>query len=97
SPTHPPLLLSHIKQPTEIIQPFIQPIQPPYSKQTIPHPQTHQLIIPPHQLITPHIPKQITHTPIHQIYIPSPFTSNTPHPLSQKSYPKNLPTPQKVQ
>ncbi|WP_186364472.1 hypothetical protein, partial [Staphylococcus hominis] len=56
SPTHPPLLLSHIKQPTQIIQPFIQPIQPPYSKQTIPHPQTHQIIIPPHQLITPQIP-----------------------------------------
>ncbi|WP_186298564.1 hypothetical protein, partial [Staphylococcus haemolyticus] len=75
--TDPTLLVSHIKQPTQIIQPFIQRIQPPYSKQTIPHPQTHQIIIPPHQLITPQIPNKITDAPIQQIYIPSAFTSNT--------------------
>ncbi|WP_222122169.1 hypothetical protein, partial [Staphylococcus pettenkoferi] len=77
SPTHPPLLLSHIKQPTQIIQPFLQPIQPPYSKQTLPHPQTHQILLHPHQLITSHLPNNILHAGITEIYIPSAFTSNT--------------------
>ena len=54
------LLVSDIKEGTEMIEPFIERIEGRYSKETIRHPETDEIIIRPDELITPEIAKKIT-------------------------------------
>ena len=46
------LLVSDIKEGTEMIEPFIERIEGRYSKETIRHPETDEIIIRPDELIT---------------------------------------------
>ncbi len=91
------LLVSDIKEGTEMIEPFIERIEGRYSKETIRHPETDEVIIRPDELITPDIAKQITDTGIEQMYIRSAFTCNTRHGVCEKCYGKNLATGEKVE
>lgn len=91
------LLVSDIKEGTEIIEPFIERIEGRYSKETIRHPETDEVIIRPDELITPDIAKQITDAGIEQMYIRSAFTCNTRHGVCEKCYGKNLATGEKVE
>ena len=52
------LLVSDIKEGTEMIEPFIERIEGRYSKETIRHPETDEIIIRPDELITPEIAKR---------------------------------------
>ena len=91
------LLVSDIKEGTEMIEPFIERIEGRYSKETIRHPETDEVIIRPDELITPDIAKQITDAGIEQMYIRSAFTCNTRHGVCEKCYGKNLATGEKVE
>ncbi|EHJ06885.1 DNA-directed RNA polymerase subunit beta' [Staphylococcus simiae CCM 7213 = CCUG 51256] len=91
------LLVSDIKEGTEMIEPFIERIEGRYSKETIRHPQTDEIIIRPDELITPEIAKKITDAGIEQMYIRSAFTCNARHGVCEKCYGKNLATGEKVE
>ncbi|MDH8901330.1 DNA-directed RNA polymerase subunit beta' [Staphylococcus epidermidis] len=91
------LLVSDIKEGTEMIEPFIERIEGRYSKETIRHPETDEVIIRPDELITPDIAKQIIDAGIEQMYIRSAFTCNTRHGVCEKCYGKNLATGEKVE
>ncbi|CXO83768.1 DNA-directed RNA polymerase subunit beta' [Staphylococcus aureus] len=91
------LLVSDIKEGTEMIEPFIERIEGRYSKETICHPETDEIIIRPDELITPEIAKKITDAGIEQMYIRSAFTCNARHGVCEKCYGKNLATGEKVE
>ncbi|HDA7625664.1 TPA: DNA-directed RNA polymerase subunit beta' [Staphylococcus aureus] len=91
------LLVSDIKEGTEMIEPFIERIEGRYSKETICHPETDEVIIRPDELITPEIAKKITDAGIEQMYIRSAFTCNARHGVCEKCYGKNLATGEKVE
>lgn len=91
------LLVSDIKEGTEMIEPFIERIEGRYSKETIRHPETDEIIIRPDELITPEIAKKITDAGIEQMYIRSAFTCNAQHGVCEKCYGKNLATGEKVE
>ncbi|HCX2670286.1 TPA: DNA-directed RNA polymerase subunit beta' [Staphylococcus aureus] len=91
------LLVSDIKEGTEMIEPFIERIEGRYSKETIRHPETDEIIIRPEELITPEIAKKITDAGIEQMYIRSAFTCNARHGVCEKCYGKNLATGEKVE
>ncbi|WP_115296011.1 DNA-directed RNA polymerase subunit beta' [Staphylococcus aureus] len=91
------LLVSDIKERTEMIEPFIERIEGRYSKETIRHPETDEVIIRPDELITPEIAKRITDAGIEQMYIRSAFTCNARHGVCEKCYGKNLATGEKVE
>ncbi|NDR10077.1 DNA-directed RNA polymerase subunit beta' [Staphylococcus aureus] len=91
------LLVSDIKEGTEMIEPFIERIEGRYSKETIHHPETDEIIIRPDELITPEIAKKITDAGIEQMYIRSAFTCNARHGVCEKCYGKNLATGEKVE
>lgn len=91
------LLVSDIKEGTEMIEPFIERIEGRYAKETIRHPETGNVIIRPDELITPDIAKEITDAGIEEMYIRSAFTCNTRHGLCEKCYGKNLATGEKVE
>ncbi|HAR3075072.1 TPA: DNA-directed RNA polymerase subunit beta' [Staphylococcus aureus] len=91
------LLVSDIKEGTEMIEPFIERIEGRYSKETIRHPETDEIIIRPDELITPEIAKKITGAGIEQMYIRSAFTCNARHGVCEKCYGKNLATGEKVE
>ncbi|HHZ7244901.1 TPA: DNA-directed RNA polymerase subunit beta' [Staphylococcus aureus] len=91
------LLVSDIKEGTEMIEPLIERIEGRYSKETIRHPETDEIIIRPDELITPEIAKKITDAGIEQMYIRSAFTCNARHGVCEKCYGKNLATGEKVE
>nr|WP_180810440.1 DNA-directed RNA polymerase subunit beta' [Staphylococcus sp. 17KM0847] len=91
------LLVSDIKEGTEMIEPFIERIEGRYSKETIRHPETDKIIIRPDELITAEIAKEITDAGIEEMYIRSAFTCNTRHGVCEKCYGKNLATGEKVE
>ena len=91
------LLVSDIKEGTEMIEPFIERIEGRYSKETVRHPETDKVIIRPDELITPEIAKEITDAGIEEMYIRSAFTCNTRHGVCEKCYGKNLATGEKVE
>ncbi|HEI2167898.1 TPA: DNA-directed RNA polymerase subunit beta' [Staphylococcus aureus] len=91
------LLVSDIKEGTEMIEPFIERIEGRYSKETIRHPETDEIIIRPDELITPEIAKKITDAGIEQMYIRSAFTCNARHGVCEKCYGKNLATGEKIE
>ncbi len=91
------LLVSDIKEGTEMIEPFIERIEGRYSKETVHHPETDEIIIRPDELITPEIAKKITDAGIEQMYIRSAFTCNARHGVCEKCYGKNLATGEKVE
>ncbi|WP_172793146.1 DNA-directed RNA polymerase subunit beta' [Staphylococcus sp. NAM3COL9] len=91
------LLVSDIKEGTEMIEPFIERIEGRYSKETVRHPETDEVIVQPDQLVTAEIAKQITEAGIESMYIRSAFTCNTRHGVCEKCYGKNLATGEKVE
>ncbi|WP_436866995.1 DNA-directed RNA polymerase subunit beta' [Staphylococcus saprophyticus] len=91
------LLVSDIKEGTEMIEPFIERIEGRYSKETIRHPETNEVIVNPDELVTAEIAKKITDAGIEKMYIRSAFTCNTRHGVCEKCYGKNLATGEKVE
>lgn len=91
------LLVSAIKEGSELIEPFIERLEGRYSRETVRHPETKEIIVKANDLITPEIAKQIVDAGIEEMYIRSAFTCNTRHGVCEKCYGKNLATGEKVE
>ncbi|WP_460905712.1 hypothetical protein, partial [Staphylococcus aureus] len=83
-------LVSDITDGTEMIAPFIARIEGRYSKETIRHPATDEIIIRPDEFITPEIAKKITDAGIAQTYIRAACTCNARPGVCEQCYGKYL-------
>ncbi|MCY1595159.1 DNA-directed RNA polymerase subunit beta' [Staphylococcus pettenkoferi] len=91
------LLVSDIKEGTEMIEPFVERIEGRYSKETVRHPETDEILVHPDELITSDLAKKIVDADITEMYIRSAFTCNTRHGVCERCYGKNLATGEKVE
>lgn len=91
------LLVSDIREGSELIEPFIERIEGRYSKETLRHPETDEVIIKVNELITAEIAKIIVDAGITEMHIRSAFTCNTRHGVCEKCYGKNLATGEQVE
>ncbi len=91
------LLVSDIKEGTEMIEPFVERIEGRYSKETVRHPETDEILVHPDELITSDLAKKIVDAGITEMYIRSAFTCNTRHGVCERCYGKNLATGEKVE
>ncbi|MFI8688689.1 DNA-directed RNA polymerase subunit beta' [Rossellomorea sp. NPDC077527] len=91
------LLVGSIKEGTEIIEPLEERLLGRYSRKTLRHPETDEIIITENQLITEDLAKTIIDAGIEHVSIRSAFTCNTRHGVCEKCYGTNLATGQKVE
>ncbi|MDR4939036.1 DNA-directed RNA polymerase subunit beta' [Rossellomorea marisflavi] len=91
------LLVGSIKEGTEIIEPLEERLLGRYSRKTLRHPETDEILVNENQLITEDLAKTIVDAGIEQVSIRSAFTCNTRHGVCEKCYGTNLATGQKVE
>ncbi|UBH08506.1 DNA-directed RNA polymerase subunit beta' [Macrococcus armenti] len=91
------LLVSAIREGSELIEPFIERLEGRYSRETVRHPETKEILVKSNELITPEIAKLIVDAGIEEMHIRSAFTCNTRHGVCEKCYGKNLATGEKVE
>ncbi|MFC6292736.1 DNA-directed RNA polymerase subunit beta' [Macrococcus epidermidis] len=91
------LLVSAIREGSELIEPFIERLEGRYSRETVRHPETKEILVRVNELITPEIAKQIVDAGIEEMHIRSAFTCNSRHGVCEKCYGKNLATGEKVE
>ncbi|UTH16089.1 DNA-directed RNA polymerase subunit beta' [Macrococcus epidermidis] len=91
------LLVSAIREGSELIEPFIERLEGRYSRETVRHPETKEILVKVNELITPEIAKQIVDAGIEEMHIRSAFTCNSRHGVCEKCYGKNLATGEKVE
>ncbi|CAN7600076.1 DNA-directed RNA polymerase subunit beta' [Rossellomorea sp. LjRoot5] len=91
------LLVGSIKEGTEIIEPLEERLLGRYSRKTLRHPETDEIIIIENQLITEDLAKTIIDAGVEHVSIRSAFTCNTRHGVCEKCYGTNLATGQKVE
>ena len=91
------LHVSALMEGTELIEPLIDRLEGRYTKETVRHPETDEVIIGVNELITQDIAKEIVNSGIEQVYIRSAFTCNTRHGVCERCYGKNLATGEKVE
>ncbi|QCT75710.1 DNA-directed RNA polymerase subunit beta' [Macrococcoides canis] len=91
------LLVSAIREGSELIEPFIERLEGRYSRETVRHPETKEVLVQSNELITPEIAKTIVDAGIEEMHIRSAFTCNTRHGVCEKCYGKNLATGEKVE
>ena len=91
------LLVGSIKEGTEIIEPLEERLLGRYSRKTLRHPETDEIIMTENQLITEDLAKTIIDAGVEHVSIRSAFTCNTRHGVCEKCYGTNLATGQKVE
>ncbi|WRP06742.1 DNA-directed RNA polymerase subunit beta' [Rossellomorea aquimaris] len=91
------LLVGSIKEGTEIIEPLEERLLGRYSRKTLRHPETDEIIITENQLITEDLAKTIIDAGVEHVSIRSAFTCHTRHGVCEKCYGTNLATGQKVE
>ncbi|KSU57418.1 DNA-directed RNA polymerase subunit beta' [[Bacillus] enclensis] len=91
------LLVGSIKEGTEIIEPLEERLLGRYSRKTLRHPETDEILVDENQLITEDLAKMIVDAGIEHVSIRSAFTCNTRHGVCEKCYGTNLATGQKVE
>jgi DNA-directed RNA polymerase subunit beta' len=91
------LLVGSIKDGTEIIEPLVERLVGRYSRRTLKHPETGEVIVTENQLINEELSETIIEAGIEEVYIRSAFTCNTRHGVCEKCYGTNLATGQKVE
>ncbi len=91
------LLVGSIKEGTEIIEPLEERLLGRYSRKTLRHPKTDEIIMTENQLITEDLAKTIIDAGVEHVSIRSAFTCNTRHGVCEKCYGTNLATGQKVE
>ncbi|KAA1039394.1 DNA-directed RNA polymerase subunit beta' [Macrococcus equipercicus] len=91
------LPVSAIKEGSELIEPFIERLEGRYSRETVRHPETKEVLVSVNELITAEIAKNIVDAGIEEMHIRSAFTCNTRHGVCEKCYGKNLATGEKVE
>ncbi|MCG1009574.1 DNA-directed RNA polymerase subunit beta' [Salinicoccus sp. ID82-1] len=91
------LLVRALTEGSELIEPFIDRLEGRYSKETVRHPETKEIIVKSNELITPELAKEIVSSGLEEMYIRSAFTCNTRHGVCERCYGKNLATGEKVE
>jgi DNA-directed RNA polymerase subunit beta' len=91
------LLISSIKDGTEVIEPLEERLVGRYSRKTVKHPETGEILVRENELITEDTAKAIVDAGIDQVWIRSAFTCNTRHGVCKKCYGSNLATGQEVE
>lgn len=91
------LLVSALKDGTEIIEPLEERLIGRYTRKAIKHPETKEVIVPENSLITEDLATAITEANIEEVWIRSAFTCNTRHGVCKKCYGRNLATGQGVE
>jgi len=91
------LLISSIKDGTEVIEPLEERLVGRYSRKTVKHPETGEILVRENELITEDTAKAIVDAGIEQVWIRSAFTCNTRHGVCKKCYGSNLATGQEVE
>ncbi|MGG1632542.1 DNA-directed RNA polymerase subunit beta' [Rossellomorea sp. NRS-1567] len=91
------LLVGSIKEGTEIIEPLEERLLGRYSRKTLRHPETDEIIMTENQLITEDLAKTIIDAGVEHVSIRSAFTCHTRHGVCEKCYGTNLATGQKVE
>ncbi|MFD2445242.1 DNA-directed RNA polymerase subunit beta' [Bacillus sp. CGMCC 1.16607] len=91
------LLVSALRDGTEIIEPLEERLIGRYARKVIKHPETNQVLVEENGLITEDIAKEITSSGIETVNIRSAFTCNTRHGVCKKCYGRNLATGQEVE
>jgi DNA-directed RNA polymerase subunit beta' len=91
------LLISSIKDGTEVIEPLEERLVGRYSRKTVKHPETGEILVRENELITEDTAKAIVDAGITEVWIRSAFTCNTRHGVCKKCYGSNLATGQEVE
>ncbi|ECD6517356.1 DNA-directed RNA polymerase subunit beta', partial [Salmonella enterica subsp. enterica] len=91
------LLVSALKEGTEIIESLDERLIGRYARRSIKHPETNEVIVPENGLITEDLAVEIVEANIEEVWIRSAFTCNTRHGVCKKCYGRNLATGQEVE
>ncbi|MBS4193369.1 DNA-directed RNA polymerase subunit beta' [Bacillus sp. FJAT-49705] len=91
------LLISALKDGTEIIETLEERLIGRYARKAIRHPETKEVIVPENGLITEDLAEEVTDANIEEVWIRSAFTCNTRHGVCKKCYGRNLATGQEVE
>ncbi|WP_338450516.1 DNA-directed RNA polymerase subunit beta' [Niallia oryzisoli] len=91
------LLISALKDGTEIIESLDERLIGRYTRKAVKHPETKEVIVPENSLITEDLAVEIMKANIEQVWIRSAFTCNTRHGVCKKCYGRNLATGQEVE
>jgi DNA-directed RNA polymerase subunit beta' len=91
------LLVSSLKDGTEVIEPLEERLIGRYARKVVKHPETKAVLVEENGLITEDIAKEIVSAGIETVNIRSAFTCNTRHGVCKKCYGRNLATGQEVE
>jgi DNA-directed RNA polymerase subunit beta' len=91
------LLIRSIKEGTEEIESLEERLIGRYSRKTIKHPETGEVMARENDLITEDMSKAIVEAGIEEVWIRSAFTCNTRHGVCKKCYGRNLATGSQVE
>ncbi|MHC0039213.1 DNA-directed RNA polymerase subunit beta' [Pseudoneobacillus sp. C159] len=91
------LIVSALRDGTEIIEPLEERLIGRYARKAIKHPETKHVFVEENGLITEDIAKEIVNAGIEKVNIRSAFTCNTRHGVCKKCYGRNLATGQEVE
>ncbi|MEH7235962.1 DNA-directed RNA polymerase subunit beta' [Bacillus sp. JJ1562] len=91
------LLVSAIKEGTEIIEPLDERLHGRYARKKIVHPETNEVLVAENDLITEDLAKVIVDAGVEEVTIRSAFTCNTRHGVCKKCYGRNLATGSEVE
>lgn len=91
------LLVSALKEGTEIIESLDERLIGRYARKAIKHPETKEVLVPENGLITEDLAVEIVEANIEEVWIRSAFTCNTRHGVCKKCYGRNLATGQEVE
>ncbi|MEK5440235.1 MULTISPECIES: DNA-directed RNA polymerase subunit beta' [unclassified Fredinandcohnia] len=91
------LLVSSLKEGTEIIEPLEERLNGRYARKKVVHPETNEVLVAENELITEDIAKIIVDAGVEEVTIRSAFTCNTRHGVCKKCYGRNLATGSEVE
>jgi DNA-directed RNA polymerase subunit beta' len=91
------LLISSLKDGTEVIEALEERLLGRYAKKAIRHPETKEVIVPENGLLTEDLAEAVIKAGIEEVWIRSAFTCNTRHGVCKKCYGRNLATGQEVE
>ncbi|MEH7383195.1 DNA-directed RNA polymerase subunit beta' [Bacillus sp. JJ1533] len=91
------LLVSALKEGTEIIEPLEERLDGRYARKKVVHPETNEVLVAENELITEDIAKTIVDAGVEEVTIRSAFTCNTRHGVCKKCYGRNLATGSEVE
>ncbi len=91
------LLVSSLREGTEIIESLEERLIGRYARKTIKNPETGEVIVAENDLITEDLAKEVVTAGIEEVWIRSAFTCNTRHGVCKKCYGRNLATGQEVE